>query len=184
MIRYRWSLSCNKLMQGHKSVATLLRQCQLGGMLFLRQNTTCKECYRMEQRIELHREQAHGIYDKASPSVRNKECGCAPERDEAARSPERCNLFGCPAPSPEPFSAGTPAPACACLSREAAGDSPPAASSGPRSAGDRRHGVFTDHAVKRSFARHSEEIASPIIYSCKRDDYCNSDSGTLVLCRE
>ena len=54
---------------------------------------------------------------------------------ETNNSPERCNLSGYPALFPEPFSAGAPAPACACLSRGAAGDSSPTVPSGPLSVG-------------------------------------------------
>lgn len=57
------------------------------------------------------------------------------EYRECNNSPERCNLNGCPALSPEPFLAGAPAPACACLNQGAAGDSSPTGPSGPLSAG-------------------------------------------------
>lgn len=50
-------------------------------------------------------------------------------------SPVRCNLSGCPALSQELFSAGAPAPACACSNRGAAGDSSPTVTLGPLSAG-------------------------------------------------
>lgn len=61
-------------------------------------------------------------------------------------SPERCNLFGCPALFPKLFSAGVPAPACVCLSHEAAGDSSPTVPSGPLSAGAEQR-MFTESTV-------------------------------------
>lgn len=64
-------------------------------------------------------------------------------------SPERCNLFGYPALFPGLFSAGTPTPACVCLSREAAGDSSPTASSGPRSAGEQQR-VFPEYTNRNT----------------------------------
>lgn len=54
---------------------------------------------------------------------------------ETNNSPERCNQSGCPALSPELISAGAPAPACACWSQEAAGDSSPTVTSGLLSGG-------------------------------------------------
>lgn len=54
VIRYQCSFTCNELMQRHISVAILLLQCQTAEC-FLTPNTTCKECYQMEEKILLDR---------------------------------------------------------------------------------------------------------------------------------
>lgn len=51
-----------------------------------------------------------------------------------SNSPEICSRSGRAALSPEPSSAGTPAPACACWSAAAADGSSPAGPSAPLSA--------------------------------------------------
>lgn len=63
------------------------------------------------------------------------QCSCPEKYTETNNSPEKCNLSGRPALSPELFSAGAPAPACACWSLGAAGDSSPTVPSDPLSAG-------------------------------------------------
>lgn len=69
--RYQCSFSCNKLMQGHKSVAALLLQCQFAECSSYNEHNMQRMLPNGAENF-LNREQAHGINKKGFPSKQYK----------------------------------------------------------------------------------------------------------------